>query len=411
MGRDKVLGLSLAILLIGFGGAFCFRNEEIVEHGLKLARAKILDEGIAQRPGPKPYVFESKTDAAPTPKPEVAVTLGKIETIDTHDSQPSPRTARRPSVVSDLRIMPPVSTSPTDTPKSRPEAVDQFVSTRSERSRPEPTRPPKNVVAGPSASADPVVDKPIELSIRPNSTAFNPPDSLLDDSMAWQHPPDCRDGCPAMTSREDQVKESEESEVASASTTPTLVTYTVRRGDTLSRIAYHFLGDSNRYREILQANRDQLPSVNSRLKVGMTLRIPGANAKRPANSTVNQGKPARVNPPSGAPPRTRQIQAQPVSRTRPVPTRQTRDNTPPSTSTPVAPEPVQSTDAPRFLPVTKGPFWRSGTDSSTPGSRTRELSQRPPAVGAQSDVKDRDATPAKPQREHSPSSSDGNDEM
>ncbi len=54
MGRDKVLGLSLAILLIGFAAAFCFRNDTIVESGLKLARAKILDEAIAHAPAPSP---------------------------------------------------------------------------------------------------------------------------------------------------------------------------------------------------------------------------------------------------------------------------------------------------------------------------------------------------------------------
>src|ERR1700736_3678581 len=121
MGRDKVLGLSLAILLIGFAGAFCFRNEEFVEKGFKLARAKILDEGIAQRPGPKPYIAESKSDPAQAGKP--MVTLGGIEAIEPADPR---RTAQKsgddrpPAIQSE-------SISPVETDSQAP-PIDQFVS-------------------------------------------------------------------------------------------------------------------------------------------------------------------------------------------------------------------------------------------------------------------------------------------
>lgn len=50
-------------------------------------------------------------------------------------------------------------------------------------------------------------------------------------------------------------------------------TYTVQPGDTLSRISTQVYGQSNRWADIFQANRDQLPSPNA-LKPGQVLRIP-----------------------------------------------------------------------------------------------------------------------------------------
>jgi nucleoid-associated protein YgaU len=50
-------------------------------------------------------------------------------------------------------------------------------------------------------------------------------------------------------------------------------TYTVKSGDTLSRIARDQLGDVNAYMEIFNANRDQL-SDPDKIKVGQVLKIP-----------------------------------------------------------------------------------------------------------------------------------------
>ena len=49
--------------------------------------------------------------------------------------------------------------------------------------------------------------------------------------------------------------------------------YTVKAGDTLSKIAKEFLGDANAYMEIFNANRDQL-SDPDKIKPGQTLKIP-----------------------------------------------------------------------------------------------------------------------------------------
>jgi nucleoid-associated protein YgaU len=52
-------------------------------------------------------------------------------------------------------------------------------------------------------------------------------------------------------------------------------TYTVKAGDTLSRIAKEFLGDANAYMEIFNANKDQLSDPN-KIKPGQVLKIPQA---------------------------------------------------------------------------------------------------------------------------------------
>ena len=54
-------------------------------------------------------------------------------------------------------------------------------------------------------------------------------------------------------------------------------TYTVKAGDTLSKIAQSLLGDANAYMDIFNANRDQLSDPNT-IKPGQVLKIP-----QPAN--------------------------------------------------------------------------------------------------------------------------------
>lgn len=50
-------------------------------------------------------------------------------------------------------------------------------------------------------------------------------------------------------------------------------TYTVKPGDTLSKIAKQFYGDLNAYMQIFEANRDKLSDPNM-IKVGQVLTIP-----------------------------------------------------------------------------------------------------------------------------------------
>ena len=50
-------------------------------------------------------------------------------------------------------------------------------------------------------------------------------------------------------------------------------TYTVKAGDTLSKIAKETLGNANQYMEIFNANRDQLENPD-KIKPGQVLKIP-----------------------------------------------------------------------------------------------------------------------------------------
>jgi nucleoid-associated protein YgaU len=60
---------------------------------------------------------------------------------------------------------------------------------------------------------------------------------------------------------------------AAAATASAPKTYTVKAGDTLSKIAKEFLGSANDYMKIFEANKDQLTDPN-KIKPGQVLRIP-----------------------------------------------------------------------------------------------------------------------------------------
>ena len=56
---------------------------------------------------------------------------------------------------------------------------------------------------------------------------------------------------------------------------PAMKTYTVKSGDTLSKIAKEFLGNANAYMKIFEINKDQL-SDPDKIKPGQVLKIPAA---------------------------------------------------------------------------------------------------------------------------------------
>lgn len=51
-------------------------------------------------------------------------------------------------------------------------------------------------------------------------------------------------------------------------------TYTVKSGDSLSKIAKELLGDASAWKKIHEANKDQIPNPDL-IHPGMTLKIPG----------------------------------------------------------------------------------------------------------------------------------------
>jgi nucleoid-associated protein YgaU len=59
---------------------------------------------------------------------------------------------------------------------------------------------------------------------------------------------------------------------AGTATTP-MKSYTVQKGDTLSKIAKNFYGEANEYKKIFEANKDQLKDPD-KIQPGQVLRIP-----------------------------------------------------------------------------------------------------------------------------------------
>lgn len=69
-------------------------------------------------------------------------------------------------------------------------------------------------------------------------------------------------------------------------------TYVVQKGDSLSLIARNTLGDSNRWKEIYDLNRDKLSNPNQ-ISVGQELALPGsAKTSQPKTAGANSNKPA-----------------------------------------------------------------------------------------------------------------------
>jgi LysM repeat protein len=62
---------------------------------------------------------------------------------------------------------------------------------------------------------------------------------------------------------------------AASAAAPKATTYTVQKGDTLSKISKQVYGDAGQYMKIFSANRDQL-SDPDKIQVGQVLKIPAA---------------------------------------------------------------------------------------------------------------------------------------
>jgi nucleoid-associated protein YgaU len=71
---------------------------------------------------------------------------------------------------------------------------------------------------------------------------------------------------------------SSSTEMSSPQAEQTEQSYTVRSGDTLSKIAKHFYGDASKFPLIFKANTDQLKNPDL-IYPGQVLRIPNAEGK------------------------------------------------------------------------------------------------------------------------------------
>ena len=150
----------------------------------------------------------------------------------------------------------------------------------------------------------------------------------------------------------------------------------VRQGDTLSGLAFQYLGSSARYHEIFQANRDLLKSPND-LRIGMKLRIPPRDAARTA------GGESPVPADSGSPLPARTINTREGPTAQNAASRKKVDLLPESPPAENAPAPPPRTDGRMFRPVPRSPFdpGRSSTTGAwrqIPAQPVKSLTQQPP---------------------------------
>ncbi|MCA9074964.1 MAG: LysM peptidoglycan-binding domain-containing protein [Planctomycetaceae bacterium] len=224
MHRDQKIGLSLAVLLIGFAGAFCFRHEPVHRsESLALHNGEELDLRIEHLP------IRAYTEREGVRVP------GKSRNNSSSIEADGP--------LSDVMVAPfPIADESGD-------VIDLFAGP------PEPLRvtaPPPPVVRRREFAANSPPSSPLTFE---SFTEVMPESTTVADSEE-----------PTLVTPDDLEKPVASSVVA-------MTEYTVRPGDTLSGIALQFLGSTVRYHEVFEANRDVLANPNS-LRAGIVLRIP-----------------------------------------------------------------------------------------------------------------------------------------
>jgi len=217
--RDQKIGLSLAVLLIGFAGAFCFRHEPILHPApLALDRADELDLRIEHLP------IRAYTEREGVRLP------GETDRDRQRVAADGP--------LSDV-IERPLTGTTSDAADSG-NVIDLFAGP------PEPLRvaeaPDRPTVTSPL----PAPSQPRDFTERSDHTGPTVSPTLPGTSIDDDAP------------------------VTAA--TPT-VTYVVRPGETLSELSLRFLGSTARYRELFDANRDVLANPDV-LPAGTLLQVP-----------------------------------------------------------------------------------------------------------------------------------------
>lgn len=218
MHRDQKIGLSMAVLVIGFAGAFCFRHEPLNLHEtLAVDQATEVDRRIEQLPV-----------RAYTEREGVGEILRQTDLLDPSSDLIDASVVERPVEPLEIRA------------EAGGDGLPLFAG------------PPEPVPTAPHATDDPTV--PVgEVMVVSEQTLPRPACFAAEDgTRSPQADADSR---------------------SSAATQSSARTYIVRSGDTLSGISLKMYGTSRRYLDLYQANRDVLGNPND-LPVGTTLRIP-----------------------------------------------------------------------------------------------------------------------------------------
>ncbi|QDT42327.1 LysM domain/BON superfamily protein [Gimesia alba] len=274
MHQDKKVGLALALLVIGFVGAFCLRQDRNTTVEIpELNDPHYLDEQIADKDR-TPY-FGSQS------KENLNTQLGNEQSL-------TGITEERPSSGSNVAV-PTIShstpVSPTDPKASKAERWGEMPDFLKEIDLPEEQFTSSELTdsvfePNPTQPADEPDSQGTTLRpIQPDSESIKP-----EHNNAWEVNPAKQKTAPT---RPDQRQ------------APQIRIHTVKAGETLSEISIRYLGTSRRYKEIFNLNRDRLRSPND-IREGMQLRIPvqqpagatpqSANSQSSTGSTARAGK-------------------------------------------------------------------------------------------------------------------------
>lgn len=216
MHQDQRIGLALAVLLVGACAAFFFRNET---RGLRdtpsLKSAAELDQRIVERSN-RPYIKG-------------------IEAVETADRRAQRRPEDQQPNSADTLLAKAMATSWN--------SLGLIVGRE---------KSPKPIPPAPNRDAHSTV-----RDLDPQLAASDPLAEDDDHEVTQLSPTDVQ-----VAGNGERMSPSSNAQ-----------TYVVQKGDSLSSIAAKLLGDRNRFPELYEANRDQLPDANS-LKLGQVLRLP-----------------------------------------------------------------------------------------------------------------------------------------
>jgi hypothetical protein len=293
---DQKLGLSLAVVIVGFSAAFCFRQQPAV-----LDRAPLLEAGEAldariEHLSVRAYTErEGALDGADFQRP--ATTLNKAPATRQRSAAALPVVALAPAAE-------PIRFDPRPPPSLQAADVTPFPAARPVIHPVAGTAPVVSPAAAPSTAPAAL------MSIRPVApmTAQIPTNGLPqwpDPRPPLQTAPVAarvgRDPLTSGPSRElptgskvplvdgptESAGRNKPPDPGAAPSAPTAVTtspetfrtHAIQPGDTLSDLASVYLGSADRYDEIFDCNRDVLSSPDH-LQVGVVLQIPVPSAGR-----------------------------------------------------------------------------------------------------------------------------------
>lgn len=275
MHQDKKVGLALALLVIGFVGAFCLRQDKHTTVEIpELNDPHYLDEQIADKDR-TPYLGASKnvpaetqlgseqeltglTDsAAPIKETDVAVpTISHSKPAGQSNKSNAERWGEMPDFLKEIKL--PEEDVTIENQFSSSDLSDAEFEPNQQETRTQPESLPQSQSP---AGIDSEIRKPAH-------------------NNAWEVNPAQTKSGPANSGQRRPLQ---------------YRIHTVRSGETLSEISIRYLGTSRKYREIFNINRDQLRSPND-IREGMKLRIPVYQSPemkpQSAGRQTNNGTPA-----------------------------------------------------------------------------------------------------------------------